>query len=188
MGILGLLILAIGLTFDTFAATVSIGILVNQIRFWQAFKIAFVLAIFQGLMPVLGYFAGSIFKDYLTDYDHWIAFVLLSFIGGKMINEALKKPEDKRSFNPFDLKVLILIAIATSMDALIIGVSLAFVKVNIIHAFFIIALSTGLVAMLGMLFGKKVGNLASQRAELIGGLLLIGLGIKILIEHLNQQL
>lgn len=184
MDIFELLIIAISLTFDTFAVSVSTGIIDRKIMFGQAFRIAVVLGIFQAVMPVIGWATGNLFTIYFNDYDHWIAFGLLTVIGVKMIIESLKHEEDRKEFNPFKIKILLLIAIATSIDALVVGVTFAFIKINIIHAFLIIGFTTFLVAMLGMLFGKNAGRKLGKKAEIIGGLMLIAIGVKILIEHL----
>jgi len=186
MELLTLFFIAIGLNFDSFAVSISTGLVVKHIKFRQATKIALVLAFFQALMPVIGWFIGSQVKDYISNYDHWIAFGLLSIIGVKMIIESLKKEkeEEKKDFNPFKPIVLIGMAIATSIDALIVGVSFAFINVNILFSAGLIGVLTYIVAMLGMLFGKKAGKWFGKKMEIIGGSILIIIGIKILLEHL----
>ena len=184
MEILTLIFIAIGLTFDTFAVSITTGLMASHIRFWKATKVALVLAFFQGLMPVLGWFIGSQVKYLITSYDHWIAFGLLLIIGSKMIYESLKEDEEKKNFDPFKPMVLIGIAIATSIDALVIGVTFAFIDVNIGLSVLIIGGITYIVAMLGMLFGKNAGKWFGRKMEIIGGLILIGIGTKILLEHL----
>jgi manganese efflux pump family protein len=124
MDYISLFIIAIGLTFDTFAVSITTGLVANHIRFWQATRIALVMAFFQALMPFIGWFIGIRVKNIVSDYDHWIAFILLFFIGSKMIWESLKKDEEKEDFNPFKTSVLIGMSIATSIDALIVGVSI----------------------------------------------------------------
>lgn len=187
MDFITLIIIAIGLTFDTFAVSISTGLVANHIRFWQATKVAVTLAFFQALMPFIGWFIGTQVKHLISNYDHWIAFGLLAIIGIKMIIESLKKEEDKKDFNPFKPSVLIGMAIATSIDALIVGVSFAFIKVNIYYSVGIIGFVTYVVAMLGMLFGKSAGKWFGKKMEIIGGLILIGIGVKILLEHLCSQ-
>lgn len=184
MGILSLIILAIGLTFDTFAAAISIGLMVNYIQFKQATKIAICMAFFQALLPLLGWWIGSSIRHLIADFDHWIALLLLSALGMKMIIEGLKHADDRKPFNPFQFSVLITISLATSIDALIAGIPLGFSDVNIWLAIAIIGFFTYLMAMLGMLFGKKAGALFGQRMEIFGGCMLIAVGVKILLEHL----
>jgi manganese efflux pump family protein len=184
MAYLTLFLIAIGLNFDSFAVSITTGLVVNHIRFWQATKIAVVLAFFQALMPLLGWLIGSEVKGLISDYDHWVAFGLLSIIGIKMIYEGLKKEEERKDFNPFKPLVLIGMAVATSIDALIVGVSFAFITVNIFISIGVIGFLTYVVAMLGMLFGKKAGKWFGKKMEIAGGLILIGMGVKILLEHL----
>jgi putative Mn2+ efflux pump MntP len=184
MDFITIVLVGLGLTGDTLAVSVSTGLSLNQIRFKEALRIAFVLGIFQALMPVLGWFLGIQIKDYIVDFDHWIAFILLAAIGGKMILETFKHESEKKTFNPLKTSVLIGIAIATSIDALIVGVSFAFINVNIILSAAIIWFLTFFVSMTGVFIGKKTGNLFGKKVEIIGGVILIGIGVKIVIEHL----
>ena len=133
-------------------------------------------------MPVLGWLGGVSIKTYIESFDHWIAFGLLGIIGVKMIIESFKNEEEKQ-FNPLNPKVMITMAIATSIDALAVGISLAIVEVNMLFAFLIIGFVTFLVAMLGMLFGKKIGGKLGRRMEILGGVILIAIGIRIIAEH-----
>ena len=185
MGIITIFLIAIGLNFDSLAVSISAGLVVKHIRFSQAARIAFVFAFFQGLMPFIGWFIGSQIKDLIKDYDHWIAFTLLFLIGAKMFYESFKKEEDKKPFNPLKLMVMVGLAIATSIDALVVGVSFAFIDINIYLALAIIGALTFIVAMLGMLLGKNAGSLFGKKMEIVGGLILIGIGAKILFEHLG---
>lgn len=184
MGVITMLLFAIGLSFDTFAVSVTTGYASDKIRFLQATKIAVVLALFQGFMPLLGWLTGITIKDLIAECDHWIAFGLLAAIGIKMIHESLKKEEERKDFNPFNAVMLIGIAIATSIDAFVVGVSFALYDLNILLAVLIIFITTYIFAMLGMLVGKKAGKWFGVKFEIIGGIILIGLGIKILLEHL----
>ncbi len=182
-----LLLLAVGLSFDTFAVSVSTGLSVCHIRFWQAVRVAFILAVFQGLMPCIGWLLGSQVAHFISNYDHWIAFVLLAILGGKMIWESFQKDDDStKECNPLKLSLVVGMAVATSIDALVVGVSFAFLQMNILWAAFIIGAVTFLVAMLGMLFGKKVGNKLGKKMEVIGGLMLVAIGLKILFEHIGN--
>ena len=178
-----ILLIAIGLCFDSFAVSVSSGLMMKHITFYNAMKIAFSLAFFQGLMPLIGWLAGKSISKYLLDYDHWIAFGLLSIIGIRMIFESLK-PDEEKTFNPLNIWVLITISIATSIDALVVGLSFAFLKTDIYSSLIIIAAVTFFAAMLGILFGKKAGNKLGKQMEILGGIILILIGLKILIEHI----
>lgn len=184
MGIVAIILIAVGLSFDSFAVSVCTGLLVNRIKFWQATKIAITLALFQAAMPLLGWLVGVQLEGYVKDFDHWIAFGLLSIIGARMIYESLKPEEERKEFNPFKASVLVGMALSTSIDALVVGITLAFIEINIYLAVAIIGFVTYVAAMLGMLFGKKAGNLFGKKMEIVGGLILVGLGIKILLEHL----
>jgi manganese efflux pump family protein len=184
MNYITILIVAIGLSFDTFAVSITTGLMANHIRFWQATKIALVFAFFQGLLPLLGWIVGMQVEGYIKDFDHWIAFGLLFFIGSKMILESLKPVEKRKEFNPFNPRILIGLAVSTSIDGLIVGVTFAFIDIDIALSVVIIGFITYIAAMLGMLFGKKAGEWFGKRMEIVGGLVLIGIGVKILIEHL----
>jgi manganese efflux pump family protein len=178
-----LLLIAIGLSFDTFAVSVSTGLTVSHIKFWQAIRIAIVLAIFQSFMPLLGWLGGTQIERYISNYDHWIAFGLLSILGIKMTVETFKNTEEKK-FNPLLLSVLVVMAIATSIDALVVGISFALLNTNIYFAISIIGSVTFLVSMIGMSLGKNVNGKFGKKAQIIGGLILIGIGLKILLSHL----
>jgi putative Mn2+ efflux pump MntP len=135
-------------------------------------------------MPLIGWLAGSGIKNYAESFDHWIAFAILGLLGGKMIYESIKTDPEDRMFNPLDIKIMIGMAIATSIDALIVGFSFALLNYKIIISIAIIGVVTYIVAMLGMLFGKKIGARMGRRMEMIGGIMLIFIGLKILLEHL----
>ncbi len=191
MEIVTLFLLALGLSFDSFAVSVSSGLMLPAIRFYKACIIAFSLAFFQAVMPLLGWFAGVTIRDYLVNFDHWIAFGLLSALGIKMIYESLKPEERRNGFNPLDPVVLLTMSLATSIDALIVGVSFAFIEtpdtplwLAILLPVIIIGGITFLMSMLGILFGKKAGSKLGKRMEMLGGIILIGIGFKILLEHL----
>ena len=184
MDIITILIIAIGLSFDSFAVSVSSGLVLNKIEFWNATKIAFSLAFFQALMPIIGWIIGMSIKEYVIEFDHWIAFGVLLFLGSKMIFESLRPAEEKRNFNPMKLWVLIGISLATSIDALIVGVTFGFTNVKIIPTIILIGAVTFIISMLGILAGKTTSKKLGKRMEIIGGIILIGIGIKILITHL----
>lgn len=185
MGISTILLIGLSLSFDTFAVSVTTGIVATHIRFWQATKVAIIFAAFQGLMPLLGWLVGIQFVDYIKEYDHWIAFALLFIIGARMILVSLKPEEKRTGINPFKPIVLIGMALSTSIDALIVGITFAFIEVNIVSSVLIIGFVTYVAAMLGILFGKKAGQHFGKRIEIIGGLMLIAIGLKILLEHLH---
>lgn len=182
MDLLTLFLLSIGLCFDTFAVSVSSGLLRKEIIFWQAVRIAFFLALFQAAMPVLGWLGGITIKEWIESYDHWIALGILSVLGIKMLIESFKKSEEK-NINPLDIKVIISMALATSIDAFAVGISFAIIEVNMLLAFIIIGSVTFITSMLGILFGKKTGSHFGQKMEIIGGIILIAIGIKIVLEH-----
>lgn len=184
MGILEIILLGLGLSFDTFAVSVSTGLLKKSIKFWQGVRVAIVLAFFQALMPLIGWFGGSQVADYISSIDHWIAFVLLSAVGFKMIVESFNDDGNKHT-NPLLFRVVLLMGLATSIDALIVGVGLAFIEVVIVQSVIIIGIITFLAAMIGMLIGKSVNGKLGKKVEIIGGLILFGIGLKILIEHLT---
>lgn len=184
MEIVSIILLALGLSVDSFAASVCSGLAIKKIHFLQAVKIAFFLALFQGGMPIIGWLTGWELKDLIKDFDHWVAFILLAGMGSKMIYESITSKEKDCSFNPLKLMVLIGISIATSIDALVIGLSLALVDVVIWLPAIIIGVVTFIVSMLGMLLGKKIGSKMSQKFEILGGIVLILIGLRILIEHL----
>jgi manganese efflux pump family protein len=180
---LTIFLIAIGLCFDSFAVSVSSGLMMKHINFFEAMRIAFSLAFFQALMPLIGWFAGKRISSYLSDYDHWIAFGLLLIIGLKMMWES-QKPEESKTFNPLNLWFILYVSIATSIDALIVGVSFAFLKIDIFKSILIIGIVTFIISMLGIFFGKKAGAHLGKKMEILGGIILIIIGIKILIEHL----
>jgi putative Mn2+ efflux pump MntP len=185
MAFITLLLIAVGLSFDTFAVSISSGLILSKITFKQATRIGITFALFQASMPVIGWLVGESIKQYAQDFDHWIAFIILGALGAKMIIESRKSNPEERNLNPLDFKVMIGMAVATSIDALIVGFSFALLEVNIFWAAIIIGAITYLVAMLGMLFGKNIGSATGRRMEMLGGILLILLGLKILVEHLG---
>lgn len=178
------ILIGIGLSFDSFAVSVSCGLMKREIRFSQAAIIAGSLALFQALFPVFGWFIGEALKDLIASVDHWVAFGLLVFIGGKMILEGTKPNGTLSNFNPFKLSVLIGLSIATSIDALIVGLSFGFLEMPILFPVLVIGFVTFVASMLGLLFGKSISAKRSHQSLILGGIILISIGIKILIEHL----
>lgn len=179
-------LIAIGLSVDTFAVSISTGLTIARIKFTQGVRIAIVLAFFQALLPFLGWFAGMQVTRYISFYDHWIAFGLLAALGAKMMVESFKQGKETK-YNPLLFSFLLAMAIATSIDALVVGVSLAFIETNIYMAIMIIGFVTFLASMIGMLVGKNVTGKFGKKVEFVGGLILFGIGLKILVDHLLQS-
>jgi len=176
-------IIGIGLSMDAFAVSVCKGLSTRKLEFKHAFICGGYFGFFQGLMPLIGYILGVQFKDKIESIDHWIAFILLAFIGINMIKEAFENEED---CNPdFSLKIMLPLAIATSIDALAVGVTFAFLNVNIVYAISIIALTTLMISMIGVKIGHVFGVKYKSKAEIAGGIILIVMGLKILLEHLG---
>lgn len=179
------LFIGIGLSFDSFAVSVSCGLTRKEILFLQACVFAFSLAFFQALFPFLGWLIGSSLKNLIAVFDHWVAFGLLMTIGLKMVVEGLKKGNSSfQRLNPFKPAVLLSLSVATSIDALVVGFSFGLLEMPVLIAVLIIGVVTFIVSMLGMLFGKKISAKRSHQSLIFGGLILAGIGIKIMIEHL----
>lgn len=179
-----ILVIALGLSFDTFAVSLSYGVIRSGILFGQASWIAIVLAAFQGGLTIAGYFMGSIFSDALKATDHWIALGLLSFLGVKMIIEGLKKTEDEALKDYTSNFVLLTIALGTSIDAFAVGISFALLDVKIWEAGVVIGAVTFIASMTAIRIGKSAGVRLGNKVEIIGGLLLIAIGLKIFLEHM----
>jgi len=174
-----------GLSVDSFAVSVTSGLSLPKIRFFEAAKLAFLLALFQAVMPVIGWLLENSIRSYIEPVDHWIAFGLLSLIGGKMIFENFRKQEEKSLINPMIFKVAVVLAFATSIDAMAVGFSMAMIMQRITPAIIIIGSITFLASMFGILIGKKTGRQLAKYAEVIGGIILILIGARILLEHLG---
>lgn len=186
MGIIGLLLIAFSLSFDSFAVSVCSGLSLcrKHLKWTDALKISLTLAVFQGLMPVLGWFLGSAVKGYIEKADHWIAFGLLTFLGVKMIIEGRVPLNEKKIKNPTQWRVIIPMAIATSIDAFAVGISFTFFYANILFPALLIGFVTLGVSLSGIYMGRKAGINLAGKAEIAGGITLILIGLKILIEHL----
>ncbi len=179
-----LLLIAVALAMDSVAVSIASGSKYKTVSLSKTLLIAGVFGLFQGLMPVFGFFAGIAFSDYVRDFDHWIAFVLLVFLGGKMLYEAYKN-EFEEEVGDLSFKTLILLGIATSIDALAVGVTFAFMDIDILRAALVITGVTFLLSVAGVYLGKLLGSLLEDKAEMLGGVILIFLGFKILFEHLG---
>lgn len=188
MGFAELFLIGVGLSMDAFAVSVCKGLnMRGKVNIKHAGVIALFFGGFQALMPLVGYFLGIGFEKYITKIDHWIAFLLLGFIGGKMIVEAIKEwnAEDKQEEDKLDIKELTILAVATSIDALAVGITFAFLSVNIWSAISIIGVTTFVLSIIGVVIGNKFGSRYKSKAELAGGIILVLMGIKILLEHLG---
>lgn len=184
MSLAELFIIAVGLSMDAFAVSVCKGLAMNRMNWKHAGIIGLYFGGFQALMPLLGYLLGVNFKNAIASIDHWIAFVLLSFIGINMIREALSKEEDECPTDDIRVQTMTMLAVATSIDALAVGVTFAFLNVQIVPAISFIGITTFTLSIIGVKIGNVFGTRYKSKAELAGGLILVGMGIKILVEHL----
>ncbi len=186
MSLIELFLIAVGLSMDAFAVSVCKGLATRKITIKHLFITGAWFGGFQALMPAIGYFLGSAFQSYITSFDHWVAFALLSFIGGNMIHESLEKEEEHSSDSSFSIKTMFLLAVATSIDALAVGITFALLpNVNIAAAVSLIGAVTFILSCIGLKAGSIFGLKYKAKAEFAGGLILILIGIKILLEHLG---
>ncbi len=183
MKIVTILFIAIGLSMDAFAVSISSGLNFRNIRINNALKMALFFGFFQALMPVIGWFSGLKLRGFISEIDHWIAFGLLSFIGFKMIYDSIRYKSTAKEIKCLSFPVLTGLSIATSIDAFAVGISFAFLKVFIITPVLIIGVITFLLSFIGIFIGNKIGNIFGKKIEITGGIILIAIGIKILIEH-----
>lgn len=186
MGFVELLLLAIGLSMDAFAVSICKGLATKEVSVREMCTAGIWFGGFQALMPLIGYLLGTTFADAITGFDHWVAFGLLAFIGGNMVREAFSKQDEDEDVNDsFGAKTMFIMAVATSIDALAVGVTFAFLKVQIIPAIGFIGIITFLFSFCGVKIGNLFGGRYEKKAELIGGIILILIGVKILLEHLG---
>lgn len=186
MSLIELLLLSVGLSMDAFAVSVCKGLAMKKITLRSACIVGAWFGAFQALMPLLGWLLGTQFAGYITQYDHWIALILLSFIGLNMIREALGKEEkEEDAGSALTVRAMLPMAVATSIDALAVGVTFAFLEVNVLAAVCVIGAVTFLLSALGVKAGSVAGLRYKSKAELCGGVILILLGLKILLEHLG---
>jgi len=181
MSFLTILFIAIGLSMDSLAVSISGGICMRPFCLKKSLKMALTMGLFQGGMTWLGWALGSRFSSYIADFDHWIAFALLGYLGGKMIYESLQ--EVKSDPIIFSNKMLFTLGFATSIDASAVGIGMAFLKTGICFPALVIAFITFFLSLSGVICGFRFGQIKGLKVELLGGLILIGIGIKILIEH-----
>lgn len=183
MGIVELFILAVGLSMDAFAVSICKGLSLRKINVKHMCIAGAWFGGFQALMPLIGYLLGNFFTDMITKYAHWIAFLLLLILGGKMIKEAFE--EEEQLDNSMDTKTMLLLAVATSIDALAVGVTFAFLKVNIIAAVLFIGCVTFVCSAFGVKIGSIFGAKYNRKAQILGGIILVGIGVKILVDGLG---
>jgi len=185
MEILTILFIAVGLAMDAFAVSVVTGSLYKDCKRCHALRMALFFGGFQALMPIVGYLAGLGLMEYISAYDHWIAFGLLLFVGGKMIYESFRIEAAERNRDPSNLFVLLALSLATSIDALAVGITLSLLQTPILLAVTTIGLITFGLSYSGVYLGKRFGHFFESKIEIAGGLILIAIGFKILIEHLT---
>lgn len=185
MSLFELFLIAIGLSMDAFAVSVCKGLAMKKTDLKKIALVGLWFGGFQGLMPAIGYLLGKQFEQLITGIDHWIAFVLLGVIGANMIKEARSKDSEEDLNDSLEIKTMLMLAIATSIDALAIGVTFAFLQVHILPAISFIGVTTFVLACLGVKLGSLFGKRYKSWSELAGGVILIGMGIKILLEHLG---
>ena len=179
-------LIGVGLSMDAFAAAICRGLSMKKINYRHALIIGLFFGGFQAIMPLIGWLLGTQFASYIESFDHWIAFGLLLFIGGKMIIDVIRGEDESCPYvNGLNLKQLTVMAIATSIDALAVGVSFAFLKTNIFSAIGIIGVTTFVLSFIGVIIGNKFGEKYKNKATLAGGIILVAIGVKILLEHLG---
>lgn len=187
--VIELFLLGVGLSMDAFAVSVCKGLGMKKPNKKQALIIGLYFGGFQALMPFVGWLLGSQFQKYITSIDHWIAFILLGFIGGKMMIEAVREWNEEEVVDvmdaPIDHKNMLVLAVATSIDALTVGITFAFLGTPIVEAITIIGITTMVISIAGVVVGNFFGSRYKSKAEFIGGLILVLLGLKILLEHLG---
>ena len=181
--------IGVGLSMDAFAVAICKGLAMPKLDKVQTLVIALFFGGFQALMPFIGWLLGKQFESYITSFDHWIAFILLAIIGGKMILDVIKGRDDEEETavteSKLDIKELFMLAVATSIDALAVGISFAFLQVKIVSAITVIGCTTFCISAIGVFVGHKFGAKYEDKASLVGGVILILIGLKILLEHLG---
>ncbi len=184
MGFIEIILIAVGLSLDAFAVSIGASSSGSVSDARSRFRLSFHFGLFQFLMPVIGWFLGSTIAPLISTIDHWVAFVLLAYVGIKMIKESFEPQEENNKTNPSKGRTLIILSIATSIDALVVGFSLALINVDIWQPSVLIGIITGILSLIGIYIGDFLGSRIGRKMELIGGLVLVGIGAKILIQHL----
>lgn len=185
MELVTIIIIAIGLAMDAFAVAMASGAAYKKMQIRHTLRIAIFFGVFQAFMPLIGYFAGQSSLKYIQNYDHWISFAILAVIGGKMIYEAFQL--EKTTKNPARFDILLTLSVATSIDALAVGFTLSLFSMPILVDVAIIGIVTFVMSLFGIMLGKKAGHLFDNKIEIVGGIILIGIGLKILLEHLAAK-
>jgi putative Mn2+ efflux pump MntP len=183
---LTLLAIALALSMDAFAVAIVSGLSLDPLTGRQVFRLSFHFGLFQALMPTIGWFAGRAVHNWIASYDHWVAFGLLAFVGGKMIFEALRDQETRNAIDPTAGWDLVMLSVATSLDALAVGLSLAVIGAPIVYPALVIGVVAGCVTLTGMKLGRRIGALWGRRVEILGGAVLIAIGLEILWKHLSE--
>lgn len=178
------LLIALGLAMDAFAVALGVGSTRRDVWFRPGFRLAFHFGLFQFMMPVIGWSVGTTVVQFIATWDHWIAFGLLAYVGGKMIKESFEEGDHTSSADPTRSWTLVMLAVATSIDALAVGLSLAMLKVQILYPSIIIGLVASAMTVLGLALGNRLGKAFGKRMELVGGLVLLGIGLRVVISHL----
>lgn len=186
MSFLTLLVIAVGVSADAFAVAIAKGLHMRRLTARDAGGLVVGFGLFQALMPLVGWLLGRSFRDYITEVDHWVAFGLLAVIGVKMIHEAVSaRDDDETDFDGIGLRELLVLSVATSIDALAVGISFAFFDVSILPAVLLIGAITAVVTLIGVVIGRHAGGRFGRPAEIAGGVILIAIGTRILLEHLG---
>ena len=184
MGAIEILLISIGLAMDAFAVSVCKGLAMKKMSWKKAIIIGLYFGAFQAIMPTIGFFLGTTFERFITNVDHWVAFILLVGIGINIVKEAFDKESENRNDN-VDVKTMLVLSVATSIDALAIGITFACLKIHIVMPVITIGLITFIISVIGVKIGNRFGDKYEKKAEIMGGVILILLGIKILLEHLG---
>ena len=184
MDFVSVMLIALGLAMDAFAVALGVGTTRQDIWFRPGFRLSFHFGLFQFMMPILGWLGGATIVHFIASWDHWIAFALLAYVGGKMIKESFGESAPRNGSDPTRRWTLVMLAIATSIDALAVGLSLAMIKVDILYPSLVIGIVAALMTALGLALGKRLGVQFGKRMELVGGLILIGIGLRVVVSHL----
>lgn len=185
MGVIEIILIGVSLAMDAFAVAICKGLSMKKLELRKSVMVGVYFGFFQGLMPIIGFLLGVSFQSIITKIDHWVAFILLSVIGSNMLKDSFSK-ESEQVNDKVDFKTMLPLALATSIDALAVGITFAFLKVNVIFASLVIAITTLLLSLVGVKIGNKFGNKYEKKAEFMGGSILILIGLKTLLEHLGK--
>ena len=184
MDLIAFIVIALVLSIDSFTVSLASGIVIKRLTLNGVLKIAVLFGFFQAMMPLIGWLSGIGIKSLISDLDHWIAFGLLCLVGFKMVYDSLKGGEEIKNDNPLKTGLLVTLGVATSIDALAIGMSFAFLDVSIFVLIIIIGIITFIMASIGVFLGNRFGKVLDRRVMVVGGIVLVVLGVKILVEHL----